>query len=126
MRAGGTWVVAVVAVGALGGACRRGPVAAKFEASHEIREADLPAEERSALQCGRELARKENLLEHDAIAVAVSKGPAVKGTPPDWKSGDEWTVRFEIRGLGPNSRDGGFRIVLRPNPCRALQIMVPG
>ena len=120
-----SWVTASILVVVLGaGGCRRQAVVGQA-APRSLRASELPVDERAALECALEVGRSKNLV-GNAVAISISKGPLIKGEPPDWRSGGEWTVRFVQGGLGQSDRDGGFTITVRTNPCRALRILVPG
>ena len=120
-----SWVAVGVLVVVLGtGGCRRRAVVVQA-APRSLRASELPVDERAALECALEVGRSKNLV-GNAVAISVSKGPLIKGEPPDWSSGGEWTVRFVEAGLGQSDRDGAFTITVRTNPCRALRILVPG
>jgi hypothetical protein len=117
----------VAALLLLVGGCHKRPAlgGVPLEPPKDVRASGLTADEDRAVACALEIGREHDLVK-SAVPVSVTKGPQFKGEPPDWKSGEGWTVRFVEKDLTSMSRDGSFVIMVRTQPCRVLRMLVPG
>jgi hypothetical protein len=117
----------VAALLLLVGVCHKRPAlgGVPLEPPNDVRASGLTADEDRAVACALEIGREHDLVK-TALPVSVTKGPQFKGEPPDWKSGEGWTVRFVEKDITSMSRDGSFVIMVRTQPCRVLRMLVPG